>query len=131
MPGEPPVFRGSRMAGIDNADDKAIRELIKIGQAFGEHRAHRHLPDWTNTKHVNGEDWPLAGNVCQLTAAPANPADLWKTCMECLVELFESIGIEPPSADELVQSKLNEEDFKVIQAASRSLHKHKSSGPTL
>jgi len=129
MPGEPPKLRGDRMAGVDNADDASVRNQILAEPTLGRHRAHRHRPDWKNTKAASGEEWPLAGKGAQLASAPANPAELWKLCVECLEDLFGELGLDLPSEVELLQSRMDEEDFRTLQGASRT--QVKAGGPAL
>lgn len=123
MPGEPPTLRGDRMAGIDNVDDAAVRNAIKADASLGKHRAHRHLPNWKRTKALSGKDWPLAGKGIQLASAPLGPEELWKLCLECVVDLFDGLGIDPPTEEELLRSRMDEEDFKANQDAIRTQFK--------
>lgn len=120
MPGEPPALRGDRMAGIDNADDAAVRKEIEANGSLARHRAHRHHPDWTSTKLVAGEEWPLAGKGRQLASAPATAAELWKLCMRCLEDVLDDLGIVPPTELELLQGKMDESDFAALQRARKA-----------
>ena len=121
MPGEPPALRGDRMAGIDNADDAAVRKEIQANGSLAPHRAHQHHPDWTTTKLVAGQEWPLAGKGSQLASAPATAAELWMLCMMCLEDILDQLGIEPPTELELLQGKMTESDFVALQRARTAL----------
>ena len=118
-PGEPPNLRGHRMAGIDNSDDKHVRDQIEADPQLGRHRAHRHFPDWEEPMNVRGQDWPVAGPGFQLASPPATPMDFWGHCMECLNETLGELGLEMPDEKQLLASHMMEAAFRDMQKKLR------------
>lgn len=117
MPGSPPTLRGSRMAGIDNAADIAVRKAIAGTPGGPTHFAHRHWPDWRATVEVDGVEWPTAGKGQQLTEPPASADELWALCLECLNDFFDDLEKKPPTESELFSSQFTHEDFAKHQQA--------------
>lgn len=114
-PGKPPKLRGHRMAGIDNADDKRVRDQIKANPKGPQHRAHRHHPNWKDTKVVRDEEWPVAGPGIQLKAAPASPEEFWQMCTECLNDVLDELGLDVPDEMQLLNGRMIESDFYELQ----------------
>lgn len=115
MPGFFPLLRGDRMAGVDNADDAAVRVESQKSPSGPQHRAHKHKPDWKRMKTVAGQEWPLSGNGKRLVEAPSSAGDLWIECMRCLEDLFEGLGIRVPTFEKLLEGKTTEETFRLMQ----------------
>ncbi len=119
-PGKPPNLRGHRMAGIDNSDDKHVREQIKASPQQGEHRAHRHHTNWKEIASVRGMDWPTAGIGMQLPVPPASPADFWILCMDCLSQTLGELGLDMPEETQLFEIHMTEEAFRKMQRDLRA-----------
>jgi hypothetical protein len=100
------------MAGVDNSDDKHVRDQISASVRAPKHRAHRHRPDWKNVVSINGQDWPVAAHGVQLAQAPATPEALWMECMACLKEILGGLGLDVPSERELLDGRMGEEGFR-------------------
>ena len=122
-PGIPPKLRGHRMAGIDNSDDKHVREQININAQSSKHRAHRHTPDWKQIKIIDDQEWPVAGPGVQLVQAPRTPQAFWLDCVDCLEQVLSELGLEMPQEEALMQSRLSEADFLRMQGALDSEQK--------
>ena len=118
-PGEPPNLRGHRMAGVDNSDDQHVRNQIKADPRLGSHRAHRHFPEWKDTKTVSGQDGPVAGPGCQLEIPPATPMDFWQHCVESLNETLDELGLAIPDETQLLASRMTEAAFRDMQMKLR------------
>lgn len=118
-PGEPPNLRGHRMAGIDNSDDKHVRDQIRASDRSGSHRAHRHFPDWNEPVNTNGQDWPVAGPGVQLDSAPSTPVEFWMHCMKCLNETLNELGLDIPDEKNLFASHMTEAAFRDRQKMLR------------
>lgn len=118
-PGEPPTLRGQRMAGIDNSDDRHVRDQIKADPQLGSHRAHRHFPDWEDAITIDGQEWPVAGPGFQLANAPATPMAFWVHCMECLTETLEELGLDITDENQLLASHMTEAAFREMQKRLR------------
>ncbi len=115
MPGESPMLRGDRMAGVDNADDATVRRKNQKDPTGPQHRAHKHKPDWKKTKVIGGQEWPLSGRGERLDFHPLSPGHLWLECMQCLEQLFEDLGIDIPTSEKLLEAKMTEESFRYLQ----------------
>lgn len=111
-PGAAPKRRGHRMAGVDNSDDKHVRDQISANAGSPMHRAHRHAPDWKNVVSIKGQDWPVAARGVQLAQAPATPGELWMECMACLKEILAGLGLDVPNEMELLAGRMDEEEFR-------------------
>ena len=118
-PDAPPDLRGHRMAGIDNSDDKHVRDQIKEDPQLGRHRAHRHFPDWREPINVSGQAWPVAGPGLQLANPPATPMDFWLRCLACLNETLDELGLDIPDEKQLLASHMTEAAFRDMQKRLR------------
>lgn len=114
-PGKPPNLRGHRMAGIDNSDDKHVRDQIKANPQRGKHRAHKRQTNWKEIASVRGRDWPTAGQGMQLPAPPASPADFWILCMDCLSQTLGELGLDVPEETQLFENRMTEDVFRKMQ----------------
>lgn len=116
------------MAGIDNSDDKHVRDQIKVDQQLGSHRAHRHFPNWQDTKTVSGQEWAIAGPGVQLSHPPETPMNFWVHCMECLNETLGELGLDIPDEQQLLANHMSEAAFRDMQ---KTLIPGKQSGPAI
>jgi hypothetical protein len=118
-PGIPPNLRGHRIAGVDNTDDKHVRDQVKSNPQGPRHRAHRHFPDWKEVKTIRGQEWPVAGPGIQLDAPPATPHDFWLCCMNCLEHVLSELGLDMPNEEQLLAGHMLEKDFRQMQQSLR------------
>ena len=118
-PGIPPNLRGHRIAGVDNSDDKHVRDHVKLNPQSPRHRAHRHFPDWKEVKTILGQEWPVAGPAIQLNAAPSTPHDFWLCCMACLAHVLDELALDVPNEEQLLAGYMSEKDFRHMQKSLR------------
>ena len=125
-PGDPPALRGHRIAGIDNSDDNHVKNQIKANPQRGQHRAHRHYPNWKELTTTRGADWPIAGKGQQLPSPPASPAEFWELCMQCLYDTLDSLGLETPDEVQLIESHMTKEAFLAMKRTAKTEHESNS-----